>query len=145
MLKEAGITPSQLSAVSVSKGPGSYTGLRIGVSTAKGLCYALNIPLIAIDSLFAMCYGAKQEAKALAGDSNFLLCPMIDARRMEVYCAFYDEALTQKEPVKAVVVDSTSFESILEKEKVIFFGNGAAKCKEAITQPNALFFGGNYV
>lgn len=144
VLKEANVTANQLSAVCVSKGPGSYTGLRIGVSTAKGLCYALNIPLIAIDSLFAMCYGAKQEAKALAGDSNFLLCPMIDARRMEVYCAFYDEALTQKEPVKAVVVDSTSFESILEKEKVIFFGNGAAKCKEAINQPNALFLEGNY-
>lgn len=144
VLKEANVTANQLSAVCVSKGPGSYTGLRIGVSTAKGLCYALNIPLIAIDSLFAMCYGAKQEAKALAGDSNFLLCPMIDARRMEVYCAFYDEALTQKEPVKAVVVDSTSFESILEKEKVIFFGNGASKCKEAINQPNALFLEGNY-
>ncbi len=139
VLKEANVTANQLSAVCVSKGPGSYTGLRIGVSTAKGLCYALNIPLIAIDSLFAMCYGAKQEAKGLVGDANFLLCPMIDARRMEVYCAFYDEALTQRDPVKAVVVDSTSFESTLEKSKVIFFGNGAAKCKEAINHPNALF------
>ncbi len=144
VLKEAGVTPSQLSAVSVSKGPGSYTGLRIGVSTAKGLCYALNIPLIAVDSLSAMCYGAKQEAVALAGDSNFLLCPMIDARRMEVYCAFYDEAFVLHEPVKAVVVDDTSFQPILENGRVVFFGNGAAKCQEAIGHPNALFLEGNF-
>ncbi|SDB90292.1 tRNA (adenosine(37)-N6)-threonylcarbamoyltransferase complex dimerization subunit type 1 TsaB [Williamwhitmania taraxaci] len=145
LLKEAAVTPKQLSAVCVGRGPGSYTGLRIGVSTAKGICYAAELPLIAVDSLLLMCYGAMEMAKTRLGDSNsFLLCPMIDARRMEVYSALYDETFQLVDPVKAVIIEPSSFASFLEKGKVVFFGNGAAKCKEFIDHPNAIFLEGNY-
>ena len=145
LLKEAEVTPKQLSAVCVGKGPGSYTGLRIGVSTAKGICYAAGLPLIAIDSLLLMCHGAIDAATAMVGESNsFLMCPMIDARRMEVYSALYDENYQLQDPIKAVIVDPSSFEPFLEKGPVVFFGNGAAKCMELINHPNAMFLEGNY-
>jgi len=125
VLKEAGLGPSDLDAVAVSRGPGSYTGLRIGVSAAKGLCYALDIPLIAVDTLAAMAQGMKSA-------KDVLLCPMIDARRMEVYCAVYDGSGREREPVSAKIIDESSFAGILEKNRVIFFGDGAAKCKAVL-------------
>ncbi|MBO5699668.1 MAG: tRNA (adenosine(37)-N6)-threonylcarbamoyltransferase complex dimerization subunit type 1 TsaB [Bacteroidaceae bacterium] len=125
-----------LDAVAVSSGPGSYTGLRIGVSTAKGLCYGFNIPLIAIPTLKLLC------VKPLLYDEleeTALLCPMIDARRMDVYSAIYDRALNLISEPQAITVDENSFTSLLESNIIYFFGNGAEKCKEVINHPNARF------
>jgi len=135
ILKEAEIAPEELDAVAVSKGPGSYTGLRIGVATAKGICYALSIPLIAINTLEAM---AKQVCKFIPQHS--ILCPMIDARRMEVYCLLQDSNQKAIMETMAKIIDESSFKSYLDNGKVIFFGNGAAKCKKVIMHPNAVFF-----
>jgi tRNA threonylcarbamoyladenosine biosynthesis protein TsaB len=131
---EAGIALQQLQAVAVASGPGSYTGLRIGVSTAKGLCYTLQIPLVAIGTLDVMAWQAAQQHPTGA-----LLCPMIDARRMEVYCQVVTPALEVIQPVEAKVIDETSFADLLEQQRVVFFGDGAAKCKPVITHPNAVF------
>ena len=125
-----------LDAVAVSCGPGSYTGLRIGVSEAKGLCYGLDIPLIAINTLKVMAAGLI--AKGLAYPGN-LLCPMIDARRMEVYDAVYDTGLDIVRDVHADIIDSESFSDLLKDNKVLFFGNGAAKCKDTLVNENAVF------
>lgn len=130
----------KLDAVAVSCGPGSYTGLRIGVSEAKGLCYGLGIPLIAIDTLKIMAKAALQ--KRLSDD--VLLCPMIDARRMEVYDAIYDRHLSEVKAVSADIIDETSFAAYLKDRKVAFFGNGADKCKKVLTDGNALFIDGVY-
>ena len=129
----------QLEAVAVSSGPGSYTGLRIGVSMAKGLCYGREAKLIAVPTLEAMC------VPLLLGDDieeDALLCPMLDARRMEVYAAVYDRALREVKAVGAVVIDENSFADVLNEKIVYFFGPGAAKCKEVITHPNARFIDG---
>ena len=143
MLAELKISVVDLDAVAISKGPGSYTGLRIGVSTAKGLCYGADKPLIAISTLQAM---AKQ-----VSESEFikqkklevpLLCPMIDARRMEVYTAFYDLENVEQKTVSAEVIDETAFADTLENTPLVFFGNGAAKCKDSITHHNACFLEG---
>jgi len=128
-------------AVAVSSGPGSYTGLRIGVSEAKGLCYGLNTPLIAITTLRIMAYGVL--------NSNFmqedtLLCPMIDARRMEVYDVLFNHNLEEVKPISADIIDETSFSEILNEKKIIFFGNGAGKCKSVLQHPNAIFVEGIY-
>lgn len=125
-----------LDAVAVSCGPGSYTGLRIGVSMAKGVCYGRNIPLIGIPTLELLCVPVLlyQELPEKA-----LLCPMIDARRMEVYAGIYDRSLTLQRPVSADVVNEESYLEYLEKYPVYFFGNGAEKCKEHITHANAHF------
>lgn len=130
-------------AVAVSKGPGSYTGLRIGVSVAKGLCYALDIPLISINSLDVLGkYAAQNLSKFYKSETGkMLFCPMIDARRMEVFTALYNESGEQIKPVTAEIVDETFLEDILETHKVMFFGNGAQKCKQKLTHPNALFNG----
>jgi tRNA threonylcarbamoyladenosine biosynthesis protein TsaB len=120
VLKAASILPSDLSAVTVTSGPGSYTGLRIGVSTAKGLCYALNIPLIAIDALVSMA------AIAVEKHPETQLCPMIDARRMEVFSAIYASDLSIVKPISADVLDETSYE---EFGKIVCFGDGAEKMK----------------
>lgn len=133
-LAEAGYKYEQVNAIAVSKGPGSYTGLRIGVSAAKGLCFGLNIPLISIDTLYSMASSMRGEH-----DQNVLYCPMIDARRMEVYCALYDNKLNVVEPVNAAIIEPSSFSSHLAKSKIIFFGDGAMKCKELITSENAQF------
>jgi tRNA threonylcarbamoyladenosine biosynthesis protein TsaB len=130
----AGIEISQLQAVAVASGPGSYTGLRIGTSTAKGLCYALNIPLISIGTLDIMTHQANE-----ANPDQALLCPMIDARRMEVYCQVMDADLNLVHPVEAKVIEAGSFSDILSKNKVLFFGDGAGKCRQAIQHENALF------
>lgn len=125
-----------IDAVSVSAGPGSYTGLRIGASTAKGIAYGLQIPLLAIPTLQIMA------AKAKAQGAEGMLCPMIDARRMEVYDALYDGALEELHPAEATVVDAQSYSEWLEKRPVCFFGNGSEKCKAVLTHPNARFMEG---
>ncbi len=138
VIKEAGLKPSGLEAVCVSKGPGSYTGLRIGVSAAKGLCYGLGIPLLSVGSLESMTNWANINFKEELADVS-LLCPMIDARRMEVYTQLFDASLKILQPVSAEIIDKQSFTSELEKGKVAFFGDGAAKCKEIINHANAIF------
>ncbi|MEP2670135.1 MAG: tRNA (adenosine(37)-N6)-threonylcarbamoyltransferase complex dimerization subunit type 1 TsaB [Cyclobacteriaceae bacterium] len=134
LLKRCELKPSQLSAVAVSEGPGSYTGLRIGVASAKGLCYTLDIPLIAVNTLEALV----QKVAAQFSD-EVILCPMLDARRMEVYCLLANNKGDVLEPTQAKVIDESSFAEVLSKNKMVFFGNGAAKCKELITSPNAVF------
>ncbi len=132
-----------IDAVAVSKGPGSYTGLRIGVSVAKGLCYALDIPLISINSLDILGNYAPQNLNGFstADAGNLLFCPMIDARRMEVFTALYNGNGEQIKPVTAEIVDETFLEDLLAVHKIMFFGNGAQKCKHKLTHPNALFKG----
>lgn len=129
ILKEVSVSYKQLSAVALSKGPGSYTGLRIGTSTAKGLCFALDIPLIAIDSLTILAQQVQLK--------NGLIIPMIDARRMEVYTAVFDENHNKKSEIQALVIDENSFSDI--SEKVYFIGDGASKCKSILTQENFIF------
>ncbi|MGB0881673.1 MAG: tRNA (adenosine(37)-N6)-threonylcarbamoyltransferase complex dimerization subunit type 1 TsaB [Vicingaceae bacterium] len=132
VLDKAKIDLASIDAVAVSKGPGSYTGLRIGVSVAKGLCYALNKPLIAVDTLQAM---AKNPA--LSAD---LFCPMIDARRMEVYTALYDSNNKAVVPISAKIIDENSFSDELAKHRIVFFGDGAEKCAAVLdTNSNAIF------
>jgi tRNA threonylcarbamoyladenosine biosynthesis protein TsaB len=136
IFKENNIDLKELDAVAVSKGPGSYTGLRIGVSVAKGLCYGLNIPLIAIDSLEVLGFYA-----ALNSNEEMLFCPMIDARRMEVYTALYNAKGKEIKPVSAEIIEPDFLSELLADNKILFFGNGAEKCKEQITHPNASFDG----
>ena len=138
-LNEAGIDLNQLNAVSVSKGPGSYTGLRIGHSSAKGLCYALNIPLIAIDTLQALAHEAVEKQFF---PINTLFCPMIDARRMEVYMAIYNQTLELTRQPEALIIESNVLPNIFEKQSsVCFFGDGMEKCKALISAdlPNSIF------
>ena len=126
-----------LDAVSVSCGPGSYTGLRIGVSMAKGVCYGRDLKLIGVSTLELLCVPLLLYRDDLPDDALF--CPMLDARRMEVYAAVYDRALSTVREIKAEIIDESSYLELLETHKVVFFGNGAAKCKEKITHPNAIF------
>lgn len=126
VMDEVGVTYGQLDAVAVSQGPGSYTGLRIGVSTAKGVCYAAGLPLMAIDTLHAMAYGMREKlGDGLQPDD--LLVPMIDARRMEVYCSVFDAGLNVVRGTEAVVVDEHSFDDLLGTHRVWLFGDGAPK------------------
>lgn len=140
VLTDASLTPSQISAVAVSKGPGSYTGLRIGVSMAKGICYTSGIPLIGVCSLQAMAVGLSLSHPNLPADA--ILCPMIDARRMEVYSALYNPQGEPVSDVRALVVEENSFAEFLQNQKIIFFGNGSAKCKDVIKSKNAIFIDG---
>ncbi|MCL1934616.1 MAG: tRNA (adenosine(37)-N6)-threonylcarbamoyltransferase complex dimerization subunit type 1 TsaB [Candidatus Azobacteroides sp.] len=126
----------RLDAVAVSEGPGSYTGLRIGVSLAKGLCFGLDIPLIAVPTLKIMA--------ARFVPSFSYLCPMIDARRMEVYSALYDGNLNEIEPIRAMIIDENSYRDLLCQKEIIFFGTGADKCKTVIRSSNAVFVTGIY-
>jgi tRNA threonylcarbamoyladenosine biosynthesis protein TsaB len=129
-------TNNKLDAIAVSGGPGSYTGLRIGVSTAKGLCYGYGIPLISVSTLEVLTVQALQLAE---DKEHALFCPMIDARRMEVYAAFYNgEGVIQRE-IAADIIDADSYTEILTVQPVYFFGNGADKCKTTLTHPNARF------
>ena len=141
VLKEAGLKMEELDAIAVSKGPGSYTGLRIGVSTAKGLCYALDIPLISINTLRAMA----SEMSGRYQSDDVLLCPMIDARRMEVYTAVFDTDVKDIQPVEAKIIDSDSFSELLGEKKMIFFGDGSAKCREVLGVNGNAFFETNFV
>lgn len=126
-----------IDAVAVSQGPGSYTGLRIGVSTAKGLCYGRNLKLLAIPTLELLCVPLLLSHDELPDD--VLLCPMLDARRMEVYSAIYDRGLNIKKTVSADIINEDSYREYLDEHKVVFFGNGAAKCQPLLQHPNALF------
>jgi tRNA threonylcarbamoyladenosine biosynthesis protein TsaB len=129
-------TDKKLDAVAVSSGPGSYTGLRIGVSTAKGLCYGYGIPLIAVSTLEVI---TAQALQLIKDAENALFCPMIDARRMEVYAAVYNAKGEMKREISADIIDSDSYQEILADQPVYFFGNGADKCKTTLTHPNARF------
>jgi tRNA threonylcarbamoyladenosine biosynthesis protein TsaB len=141
IFKENAISGKNIDAVAVSKGPGSYTGLRIGVSTAKGLCYAGLRPLISISTLQTIVYGLMKGDRVDQSlfDSDALFCPMIDARRMEVYTALFDQEGTPVSEVTAQIINADSFNEILTNKKVVFFGNGAAKCKNLIVHSNAFF------
>ncbi len=142
LVASANLTYDNLDAIAVSSGPGSYTGLRIGVSTAKGLCFALDKPLIAIETLEAMAYGIIH-SDDFTVDEGALLCPMIDARRMEVYCALFDAHGQKVRSTSADIIDEQSFAEELNKHKVIFFGDGADKCEAALgTNLNAQFLPG---
>ncbi len=128
----------KLDAIALSQGPGSYTGLRIGTALAKGLCYGMNIPLIAIDTLRLMTANVLYSSEKTLFD-NSLLCPMIDARRMEVYTALYDANLNKISPTEAKIIDQESFAEQLKEHKICFFGSGADKCRDIITDANAVF------
>ena len=124
-----------LDAVAVSCGPGSYTGLRIGLSMAKGICYGRGVKLIAIPTLELMCVPLLLGEKI--NEENALLCPMIDARRMEVYSQFFDRALNEVRSISADIVENNTYDDILAQQPVYFFGNGAEKCHEVLTHHNA--------
>jgi tRNA threonylcarbamoyladenosine biosynthesis protein TsaB len=136
ILLETGIDLQAVDAISVTEGPGSYTGLRVGLASAKGLCYALQKPLIAINTLKVMALAAiNQEPYS----SNTLFCPMIDARRMEVFTAMYDMHLHQIEAPNAKILDSTSFETIISQQPMVFSGSGSIKMQAILSNSNAFF------
>lgn len=131
VMKKAGVSYSQLDAVAVSMGPGSYTGLRIGVSTAKGICYAVSKPLIAVETLEAMAYGGSAVISSERSERrNLLLIPAIDARRMEVYAAIFDENVNKIKDTEAVIIDENSFADLKKDHHLYLFGDGADKCAE---------------
>jgi tRNA threonylcarbamoyladenosine biosynthesis protein TsaB len=139
LLTDLEIPTEELSAIAVSQGPGSYTGLRVGVSTAKGLCMALDKPLIGISSLEALAWQVQELAEA----KNAWICPMIDARRMEVYCQLFNEKAEPMGAAEALVIDENAFQEVLKAHRVIFVGDGAAKCQPLLgSQPSALFLPG---
>ncbi|MEX2234762.1 MAG: tRNA (adenosine(37)-N6)-threonylcarbamoyltransferase complex dimerization subunit type 1 TsaB [Cyclobacteriaceae bacterium] len=139
VVREANINFKDIKAVATTQGPGSYTGLRIGTSTAKGLCYALDVPLLSVGTLELLAFQAN-----VSNTSKDLLCPMIDARRMEVYCLVADAQLKILEPVSAKILDENSFRELLGSNRMLFFGNGSTKCREIIRHPNASFLDNVY-
>ena len=134
MMEYARLNNLKIDAIAVSSGPGSYTGLRIGVSEAKGLSYGLGIPMIAIPTAKIMASMIRDKA-----DQETLLCPMIDARRMEVYATFFNQQLNVVRETSADIIESDTYDNLLDEHKIVFFGNGSAKCKEVSTHPNAIF------
>jgi tRNA threonylcarbamoyladenosine biosynthesis protein TsaB len=138
VLKQSSVTPKQLAAVATSAGPGSYTGLRIGTSTAKGLCYSLSIPLLSVPTLDVMA----MEAIGKLNETSALFVPMIDARRMEVYCEVVDHQLRVQVPTIAAIIDENSFHELLASHKLFLFGDGADKCKSVLKHENAVFVEG---
>lgn len=145
VLKESELNPEDLDAISVSKGPGSYTGLRIGVSVTKGFAYAREIPVIGIVTLQAMAIAAMHNEavkKLQLAYPDLLYCPMIDARRMEVYSAVYDKGLQEVEKVSAVIVEENSYSKLLAENKLVYFGNGSDKIIDTIKHQNAHFIKG---
>ncbi len=140
ILKENNLSVSDLDAIAVSKGPGSYTGLRIGVSAAKGLAYGANIPLISVDTLQSMAFGVvNSDIGQEVINKKALFCPMIDARRMEVYSAFYDINTNKIKEVSADIIEEETYSEILNTQRVLFFGDGSHKCIETLTSENAIF------
>lgn len=133
LMEDRKLGMNELEAVAVAIGPGSYTGLRVGLSAAKGLCFALNIPLIAINTLEMMAFSIDRN------ENDALLCPMIDARRMEVFTAVYDSKLKEVMAPCAMILDGTNFDRLLANHKMIFSGNGSAKLKQVLSHPNAFF------
>ena len=134
LFESTSLSFKELNAVAVSAGPGSYTGLRIGAATAKGICFAAELPLISIPTLQLLASQA-----VASGKTNGLLCPMIDARRMEVYCQVFDHTLAPVQSAEAKVIDESGFGELLKTQKMFFFGNGADKCRNMIQNPNAVF------
>ena len=131
VMKQSSKKLSELDAIAVSKGPGSYTGLRIGVSTAKGLCYSLDIPLISLETLDILAQQVKEAT---------IIIPMLDARRMEVYSAIYDASKKRIRTTEAQILDENSFFQHISEAKVTFIGDGVAKFKEICDHPNTIFF-----
>lgn len=145
IIKKTGIPFKAIDAIAVSKGPGSYTGLRIGVSAAKGICYGSNKPLIGISTLQALVSGLllqNEVQELIEKNQKVNLCPMIDARRMEVYTALYDADGCKLQDIKAEVLSEDSFSNQLSNNLIIFFGNGADKFNNIIQHPNAIFIDG---
>lgn len=142
VIYKSGLSFSDLDAVAISKGPGSYTGLRIGVSTSKGFCYSLDIPLISIGTLPALAHGMIENiAKEGKNPEDYLYCPMIDARRMEVYTALYNHKLEEVKEVEAKIITKDSFSEWFQKGKqIIFIGDGALKCKPLLSQNQGAVF-----
>ncbi len=132
LLKESSCLVSDLNAVAVSIGPGSYTGLRVGLAAAKGICYALNIPLISVGTLEATAFAVKKE-------TTELICPLIDARRMEVYTAIYDKELHEIEKPQAMVITDDSFAGRLQQQNILFCGSGSKKLQSILSHTNASF------
>jgi len=141
VFSQAKLKLSDVDSVAVSKGPGSYTGLRIGVSTAKGFCFALDKPLIGIETLKSMVLGIlNSNFKFQISNLPLVYCPMLDARRMEVYCSIYDSEGNEIRKTAAEIIDENSFSALLSKNQVIFFGDGAEKCKTKLANnKNAVF------
>lgn len=142
VLTESNCTLNDLDAIAVSEGPGSYTGLRIGVSSAKGLCYALDIPLIAINSLQSLAYQTKENIQSdLLENQNIIFCPMIDARRMEAYTAHYSIAIDEIRKTEAEIIDANTYAEQLQKSIIVFSGDGSEKYKSLYADnPNACFY-----
>lgn len=139
IFRETGIARSALDAVAVSKGPGSYTGLRIGVSTAKGLCYGLDKPLISVATLESMAWGMKQTVSLPEDGLPVVYVPVIDARRMEVYTALFDASLKQLRETSADIIDAASFSDLARNHRLILGGDGALKCRTVLNHPNILY------
>lgn len=140
IFKNAGLSLHELDAIAIVAGPGSYTGLRVGMASAKGLCFALNKPLITIGTLEMMAWQAINQFNIKHSDLPVLFCPMVDARRMEVFTAIYSKALNIILSPCAIVIEKKSFGNLLLKNKIIFFGNGAIKWQPLCDNENALFF-----
>jgi tRNA threonylcarbamoyladenosine biosynthesis protein TsaB len=140
VVHESNITFKDIDAIAISMGPGSYTGLRIGVSVAKGLCYALDKPLIAVNTLQHLALSVSSTKEYSGKQTNSLFCPMIDARRMEVYYSIFDSANNEVRPIAAEVIDEHSFSDVLTDNTVYFFGNGASKCNEVLSYNKNAFF-----
>jgi tRNA threonylcarbamoyladenosine biosynthesis protein TsaB len=140
LLKDHNVTVQQLAALAVTAGPGSYTGLRVGMATAKGICYALRIPLITVSTLKVMAVAGIETIKAEGKDASaYLFCPMIDARRMEVFTAVYNAGLDEVVKQQAMVLNENSFIEQLEQAPVVFFGSGNAKFRTITNHSNAIF------
>ncbi|MDR3133426.1 MAG: tRNA (adenosine(37)-N6)-threonylcarbamoyltransferase complex dimerization subunit type 1 TsaB [Prevotellaceae bacterium] len=137
VLEEQCCTVAGLDAVAVSEGPGSYTGLRVGVSTAKGICFGAQKPLIAVNSLLSLAHSVIDNR--LLPSPDCLIAPMIDARRMEVYTALFDAQGNQRSGITAEIIDEKSFAATLAQQPVLFIGDGAGKCQTLLQHPNALF------
>jgi tRNA threonylcarbamoyladenosine biosynthesis protein TsaB len=143
ILKEADLSVNNLDAIAVGKGPGSYTGLRIGISAAKGLCFGSGVPLIAINTLQIL-YQQVMADLPFRTNADTLYCPMIDARRMEVFTCLYDQQGDVIDPTAARIIDNITFKQHLSERTILFFGSGMEKCREVVAHPNAIFIPGIY-
>lgn len=140
LLRNADLTIQQISAIAISAGPGSYTGLRVGMASAKGLCFAMNLPLITENTLEIMAFAAIENISQLQDQlSSTLICPMLDARRMEVFTAIFDKDRQQQLPSVALVLNEESFGQYLKENRMIFFGSGSKKWKQICNHPHAEF------
>jgi len=142
LFRDSGFQKNQLNTVIIAAGPGSYTGLRIGVATAKGICYALNIPLVSVNTLALMSWQFINQLSSEYDLEDALLCPMLDARRMEVYCMLIEKTGQVIEPIQAKVINEQSFSERLVHKKIYFFGEGSDKCKNSIHHSNSKFVSG---